>query len=370
MKSRAESHTFLDWLKTQVEYGQGQSLRWESMQLVLAQDSHPAKLAGSPCWCNWDTPRSAPRGRSDTSPGVTSQPAPCQACLGLLSGLLQAEQGAAVPQLCQSILQLLRRSEQKVLLSRIHDSSSPPLTHPRRKSESRSPPGLGDSSPARDSSRARVRPHPPARTPLARSPPPLLTSHSGAAPAAAAPAARGRIGPRGLFAPSPPVLAEALGLGDEGTERILLKAVRILEGEALAVLPLGEHELHGARTARGRLPARGAGAWAAGRGLRGSPGPEGRRAGAAGGRGAQGGRAGRGSRACDGDGTGPRPTAGCEGESRPGSDTRGPDRALGGRGLWAAAAPPPPSADLNFRPRRPSPLPPSRSRERAGYGRV
>lgn len=144
MKSRAESHTFLDWLKTQVEYGQGQSLRWESMQLVLAQDSHPAKLAGSPCWCNWDTPRSAPRGRSDTSPGVTSQPAPCQACLGLLSGLLQAEQGAAVPQLCQSILQLLRRSEQKVLLSLA--STTPPLLLPRTHAGKASPevhPGLG-----------------------------------------------------------------------------------------------------------------------------------------------------------------------------------------------------------------------------------
>lgn len=66
--------------------------------------------------------------------------------------------------------------------------------------------------------------------PVRSLPPPLtLTSHSGTAAATAAAAASGGIGPRGLFAPSPPVLAEALGLGDEGTERILLKAVRIFE---------------------------------------------------------------------------------------------------------------------------------------------
>lgn len=196
----------------------------------------------------------------------------------------------------------------------------------------------------------------------ARAPPPLsLTSRSGPAAAPSAAAASGGIRPRRLFAPSSPVLAEALGLGDEGAERILLKAVRILEREALSVLPLREHQLHGARTPRGRVPPRGSGAWASGRGLRGGPGPEGR-AGAGGGRGAQGGRAGRGSQAWGGYGTGPRPTARCERGSRPASKTQGPDEALGSPGLSVAAAPPPPSADLNFRPRRPPPLPPSRAR--------
>lgn len=52
------------------------------------------------------------------------------------------------------------------------------------------------------------------------------------------------VGSGGLLPPSPPVLAEALGLWDEGAQRVFLEPVRVFEGEPLSILPLGEHQFH------------------------------------------------------------------------------------------------------------------------------
>lgn len=49
------------------------------------------------------------------------------------------------------------------------------------------------------------------------------------------------VGSSRLLPPSPPVLTQALGLGDEGAQGILFEPVRVLEGKPLAILPLGEH---------------------------------------------------------------------------------------------------------------------------------
>lgn len=53
-----------------------------------------------------------------------------------------------------------------------------------------------------------------------------------------------RVGSSRLLSPSPPVLTEALGLRDEGAQGVLLKPVRVLEGEPLSILPFREHEFH------------------------------------------------------------------------------------------------------------------------------
>ena len=58
---------------------------------------------------------------------------------------------------------------------------------------------------------------------------------------------RGGVGPGRLLPPAPPVLAQALCLRDEGAQGVLLEPVRVLEGEPLPVLPLGEHQLHDGR---------------------------------------------------------------------------------------------------------------------------
>lgn len=53
-----------------------------------------------------------------------------------------------------------------------------------------------------------------------------------------------RVGSGRLLPPSPPVLTETLGLGDEGTQGVFLEPVRVLEGEPLPILPLREHKFH------------------------------------------------------------------------------------------------------------------------------
>lgn len=52
------------------------------------------------------------------------------------------------------------------------------------------------------------------------------------------------VGSSGLLPPAPPVLTEALGLWDEGAQRVFLEPVRVFEGEPLPILPLGEHQFH------------------------------------------------------------------------------------------------------------------------------
>lgn len=52
------------------------------------------------------------------------------------------------------------------------------------------------------------------------------------------------VGSGGLLPPSSPVLTQTLGLGDKGAQGVLLEPVRVLEGEPLPILPLGEHKFH------------------------------------------------------------------------------------------------------------------------------
>lgn len=52
------------------------------------------------------------------------------------------------------------------------------------------------------------------------------------------------VGSGGLLPPSSPVLTQTLGLGNKGAQGVLLEPVRVLEGEPLPILPLGEHKFH------------------------------------------------------------------------------------------------------------------------------
>lgn len=54
----------------------------------------------------------------------------------------------------------------------------------------------------------------------------------------------GGVGSSRLLPPSPPVLTEALGLRDEGAERVFFESVRVFKGEPLPILPLGKHQFH------------------------------------------------------------------------------------------------------------------------------